>query len=118
MKYMRVIAFFILAIICSTSYGHENKKCSLEQNQSLAASAQRKSKIYINPEHVMFRGKDMYVSLNQNWVQTSALFSDSEGMYIFDSQGGWTCGACNYYNTSSIWSCDRCGKRRNNLIEE
>ncbi len=119
MRFMKILSLFILAILCCKTYAHENLSHS-HQECSLSATpdSSQKAKIYLHPENIVFHGKDIYVLLNQNWIQTNAIFSDNSGIYMYDNKGGWTCGYCGYYNEGSYWTCDRCGKRRNDVLEK
>jgi rubrerythrin len=69
-------------------------------------------KMYVDLSNIHFDQKDMYVYLNEEWVGTNAIYSDAEGFYIIETQGGWTCGSCGYYNEGNNWTCDDCGRRR------
>ena len=66
-------------------------------------------KIYVEPENISLCGKEIYVCIQQNWLRTSALFSDAAGVYV----NGWTCPRCSANNTGT-WSCESCGYRRYN----
>lgn len=112
MKTIRFFSLVLLTVLFCTSYANELGSISDGRNETRITSASENSRIYIHPENVMFDKHEIYVRLNQNWVQTNALYSDAHGLYMIDEQGGWTCGKCNNYNTKNQWTCERCGRSR------
>jgi len=87
MKMIKVVSFFLFAIFCFKSYAHENMQLSDPHQAKI-------EKKYIDPNSVRFEQKEMYVQLDQNWVVTNAVYTDSNGFYILETKGGWTCGYC------------------------
>ncbi len=112
MKAIRFFSLVLLTLLFCVSYANEKGSNLGERHDTHISGTLGNSKVYVKPENVMFDKDDIYVRLNQNWVQTNALYSDAAGLYMIDSQGAWTCGRCNYYNTSNDWTCDNCGRRR------
>ena len=86
MKMLKFVSFFLFAVFCCKSYAHEN--------------ARMIEKKYIDPNNVRFEQKEMYVQIDQNWVVTNAVYTDTNGFYILETKGGWTCGYCGYYSQS------------------
>ncbi len=116
MRFMKFVSSFLFVILCCTSYAHE--QCALQGQGSVSAKGTLESaKVYINPENITFSGKDMYVCVNQNWIQTNALFSDIHGIYFYDNYSGWNCPRCGKYNTDK-WQCSKCGYRPHDEIME
>ncbi len=98
---MKFKTICLLLSICSLSYAHAQE-----------GPVAKKDRIYINPKDIAFNNNEMYVSINNNLVQTSAVYSDATGVYVDQNQISWTCG-CGYHNTTNVWTCDGCGRRRN-----
>ena len=67
-------------------------------------------KIYVLPENIQFSGSDIFVCINENWVQTSVLFSDIQGMYVPINSviGEWQCWRCNAMNWAWSLACWNC----------
>jgi len=95
------IIFLMMATVSQAHEGHSKVESTTEE-----------TKTYIDPTNIQFNNKQIYVRLNQDWVQTNAVFSDATGLYIVSNKGGWTCGYCAYYNTTNLWVCDNCGRPR------
>ncbi len=68
------------------------------------------TKIYIDPQNVHFHENNIYVGVNQNWLQTDAIHADENGLYMVDY---WMCEYCKYTGSKGLWTCDSCGRRRN-----
>lgn len=110
MKTIRFFSLVLLTVLFCTSYANEPGSISDGRNETRITVTSQNSKIYIHPENVMFDKHEMYVRLNQNWVQTNSLYSDDRGLYMIDSYSGWTCPKCNKQNTDR-WQCSKCGYR-------
>lgn len=87
--------------------------CSLSSVQALENQVAQKNRIYVKPTDIAFQNNEMYVSVNNNQVQTNAVYSDTTGVFVDANKIGWRCGRCNYVNTENLWTCDNCGHPRN-----
>lgn len=97
MKLMRSISFFLFIMICSISYANKN--------ESIDVKTQKITKLYIDPNSIQFDEKNIYVCINQNWVQVSAIFTDELGFFIVNEQQPWTCPRCDFYNKKLTYKC-------------
>jgi len=97
MKFRNMCLFFIMSSLGSL-YAQEG-------------SIAKKDRLYIGSGDVAFKNNEIYVSVNNNWVQTNAVYSDTSGVYVDQNSIGWTCGY-GHYNTTNVWTCDKCGRRR------
>lgn len=102
MKFIKLLSLFAFACICSIAHAQETTQ---------DVSDSKITKMYIEPNQIQFDENNIYVCINQNWTRTTALYTDRNGFYIVDEQGGWTCPRCNTYNTSP-YDCIRCGYSR------
>jgi hypothetical protein len=120
MKMMKSVLLMLFAMVCCGLYAQEDFPnvsvgSRAAENCSCAGHDQNQAKVekrYIDPSQVQFNQKEMYVQLDQNWVATNAVYTDADGFYILEAKGGWTCGGCGNYNEGNLWTCDRCGRRR------
>lgn len=81
-------------------------------NQNIDQEEVQLEKIYIDSSNIQIDKKQIYVYLDEDWVPTNAIYSDTQGTYIIQTKGGWTCSRCDYYNEDNNWTCDKCGARR------
>jgi hypothetical protein len=102
-KFLQISIFLSAIGIFISAFSHE--KSTNHQEMKI-------EKIYIDPSKIYFDQKQMYIYLNQDWVGTNAIYSDSEGVYIIETQGGWTCGYCGNYNEDNGWTCNVCNRKR------
>ncbi len=110
MKLVSFLSFFLPAI-ATISNAHANPTY-VQKNKQVIIDSHKEGKIYVDSNKIVFDNKEIHVCLNQNWVQTNAVFADANGFYIVDEKGGWTCGFCGYYNTTSLRYCDNCDRER------
>lgn len=82
-------------MICSASYA----------NNSESTKESKITKIYIDPNNIQFDEKHIYVCIDQEWIQVSAIFTDKLGFFIVNEQQAWTCPRCNFYNTKLTYKC-------------
>ncbi len=111
MKLRKMFSLLVL-LMASTTQAYAYLDSSQEAAKPRMDISSNPSKIYVSAQNVQFANQEMHVYINQNWIKTEALFSDASGLYIVDSKGGWTCGFCGYYNTTSTRYCDNCDKER------
>ncbi len=103
MKVMKFSFFFLFIAIC----------CAVNANEkTIHTLASNITKTYIDPNNIQFDNNNIYVCVNQNWVQTNAVCKDEQGLYIIDEQGAWKCSYCKQWTDSNPWTCDFCGRRR------
>lgn len=79
--YLSALILGIISIIASLS-AHE---CSL-------SSAKNSKRMYIAPKQLWIDEKGIFVEMEGNLTQTSALFHDEMGMYVTSDSMMWTCG--------------------------
>lgn len=122
MKTMKFISLMLFTALCCSLCAHEDMpsvsvgdraNCHVADNKEMFNPCQERiEKRYVDPSNVRFAQKEMYVQLDQDWVVTNAVYTDSTGFYILEAKGGWTCGYCTFYNEGNGWTCDNCGRKR------
>lgn len=103
-----VFSIFFLGI-ANISQAYE---CHSQISHQAKMEPKTDNKTYIDSNKIMFENKEIYVCLNQNWLKTDAVYSDTNGYYIVNDKGGWTCSVCGFYNTMSLRYCDNCHRER------
>jgi hypothetical protein len=64
---------------------------------------------YLSSESVRIEKDSIFVFLNNQWVQTSTLHTDSRGIYVDEIKlVPWYCSNCNRW-TTGWFCCEYCG---------
>ena len=73
------------------------------------------NKIYVQFNQISLSERGIFVYLEDAWIATEAIHSDSSGMYVTHSVGdnyfGWACPNCGTENSSFSNMCKKCGYR-------
>lgn len=68
-----------------------------------------KDKIYLNSSEIRIAVDKIFVLVNNNWIQTQGLHSDSSGTFVRSEQFlPWFCERCQQW-TNGWWVCEHCG---------
>lgn len=72
-------------------------------------------KTYVRPEQILFGVRDIYIDMNGQLVQTDAIHSDAEGLYIIADEEkrdckspDWWCVYCKQCNAYWYSRCPKC----------
>ena len=69
----------------------------------------KSEKIYLSPVDIQIGQKEIFVYINNNWVQTSMLHSDPSGIYVENPNfSAWLCDRCGRW-TTGWFVCEWCG---------
>jgi len=83
--------------------------CFLNAKEDRCSDCEVHEKIYVDPSQVQFAEHQIYVNMNDLWIQTRAVHADENGFYIDSFQ--------QVDETSYSWTCRKCGKNNENYRE-
>lgn len=102
---MKRIFYMSLILLCGIIHAAEE-----EDVEYIACE-----KTYVEPQYIHFFGKNIFVQIQDFWVQIPAIRTDKLG-FFFESMSmskySWTCSDCGKHNEAFMAYCKKCGKPR------
>lgn len=69
-------------------------------------------KIYISSESILIGNNGIFAKIDDNIVQSIAIFSDENGIYILKDHISWICKNGHYISPAQGNKCPKCGDER------
>ncbi len=108
---IRIFALFFVFLGIFSSFNlnaHENGCNCLSETENSTFLGQIEDKIYVNPQAIIIYENQFYLNVSNNLMPVSGFFSDPAGIYMSvkkESEKGWTCPICGYYNPPEAMIC-------------
>ena len=112
----RFFSAFASAAVCVLSMFSQLESCEcLSSREYDCFIAQVDDKIYLNPERIIIAENHFFINVENNAMPVSALYTDANGIYLSvkkESEKGWTCPVCGYYNPPERYICENVRNHR------